>query len=196
MSVIDSGVTLSTFTNVGTPGGRFDPVLVGRNPFGADLAPRAFVHPDLPGDSDVEWNFHNSFEGGERCLRNSSDCDPEAFRFYALHAQFAAPTDYVAVNVHYDVTGFDGSLLRAFDALGNVVSTCRVWGSSFDLNPRVGVFPTLESPDCGTIDRRYNCSTFDGTCAADYTAFISVPDPRIAYVLWGSENSGATWSSI
>lgn len=196
LSTLNAGVTLSTFTNVGEAGARFDPVLVGANPFGADLAPRAFVHADLPGDNDVQWNFHNILEGAERCLANSGDCSPDASRFYGLHAQFAAPTDYVAVNVHYDFTGFDGSLLRAFDALGNVVSTCRVWGSFFDLNPREGLFPTLDSPECGTLDRRYNCDPFGGTCAADFTAFISVPDPRIAYVLWGSENQDSTWSSI
>ena len=195
VSTAASGMTLSTFTNTSGSVPRFDPVLVGNNPFGADLAPRAFVHADLPGDSDVEWNFHNILDGAERCLRDS-ECDPEAFRFYGLHVGFDAATDYVAVNVHYDASGFDGSLLRAFDSLGNVLSTCRVWGSSLDLNPKSGLFPDLGSPDCGTIDRRYNCDSFSGTCASDYTAFISLPNPDIAYVLWGSENAGSTWSSI
>jgi len=195
VSTAVTGATLSTFTNISGTGPRFDEVFVGNNPFGSDLAPRAFVHADLPGDSDVEWNFHNILDGAERCLGNG-ECDPDSFRFYGLHVGFDTATNYVAVNVHYDPSGFDGSLLRAFDSLGNVLSTCRVWGSSFDLNPKSGLFPNLGSPDCGTIDRRYNCDSFSGTCASDYTAFISLPTADIAYVLWGSENAGSTWSSI
>jgi hypothetical protein len=97
--------------------------------------------------------------------------------------------------VHYDASGFDGSLLRAFDALGNELSTCRVWGASVDLNPLSGLSPTPDSPACGTIDRRYNCDSFQN-CAADYTAFISLSASEIAYVLWGSEYDSSTWATI
>jgi hypothetical protein len=193
ISTITSGATLSTFTNLGGTGGRFDPVVVIPNRFGADLAPQGFGHADLPGPSDVDWNFHNIRDGAERCLA-TGECDSELQRFYALHVAFTSPTDFVSVKVHYDASGFDGSLLRAFDSFGNVLSTCRVWGSALDANPRSGLSATLDSPECGTIDRRYDC--FFQNCAADYTAFISLPTSDIAYVLWGSEYSDSTGSSI
>jgi hypothetical protein len=189
-----AGATLSTFTNVTGAGATFEPVLVGQNPFGSDLAPRAFTHVDFPGPNDLEWNFHNARDGAQFCLQ-FGECDPASQRFYALHASFAAPTNYVAVNVHYDNTGYDGSVLRAFDALGNVVSTCRVWGASIALNPRQGLFPSDDSPECGTLDRRYSCDSFNN-CAADFTAFVSLPDPDIAFVLWGSAFADSTWASI
>jgi hypothetical protein len=184
------GATLSTYTNLGAAGVQFDPVIVLGNPFGADLAPNAFGHGDLPGPGDVDWNFHNLRGGAEPCLRDG-DCSG---RFYALHMAFAAPTDYVSVKVHYNQGAYDGSLLRAFDSLGNAIGTCRVWGSSQDRDPQAGLFPNLTSPVCGTIDRRYDCA--GENCASDYSAFISVPDASIAYVLWGSIDSSATWATI
>ena len=184
------GATLSTYTNLGPGDARFDPVLVLGNPFGADIAPNAFGHGDLPGPGDVAWNFHNLRGGAEPCLRYG-ECDN---RFYALHMAFAAPTDFVSVKVHYNEGAYDGSLLRAFDAAGNALGTCRIWGSSQDRDPQSGLFPNLGSSLCGSIDRRYDC--MGANCASDYTAFISVPDPNIAYVLWGSIDSSATWASI
>jgi len=195
ISTVAPGVTLSTFTNVGDVVGRFDPVFIQENPFGTDLEPRAFGHADLPGPSDVPWNFHNMRGGAQPCLQDGS-CDPDVFsRFYALYASFSLPTDYVSVNVHYNQFGYDGSLLRAFDSFGNVLSTCRVWGSSQDRNPQSGLFPDLDSPDCGAIQRRYDCDQANN-CASDYTAFISLPASDIAYVLWGSDNSDSTGASI
>jgi len=192
ISTASPGATFSTFNNAGSAGARFDPVVVLNNPFGADLAPRAFGHNDLFGPVDAEWNFHNVRFGAEGCLA-TGNCNSD--RFYALHVAFDAPTDFVSVKVHYDFTGFDGSILRAFDATGTAVSTCRVWGSSQDRDPQTGLFPELDSPNCGQIERRYNClDPFN--CSADYTAFISLPNPDIAYVMWGSTDPSATWASI
>jgi hypothetical protein len=186
------GATLSTYTNLGDVGAHFDPVIVLSNPFGADLAPNAFGHGDLPGPSDIDWNFHNvrGWGGAEACLQ-AGQCFE---RFYALHMAFDAPTDYVSVKVHYNQGAYDGSLLRAFDAAGNAIGTCRTWGSGQDRDPQSGLFPNLASPACGTIDRRYDCAA--GNCASDYSAFISVPDANIAYVLWGSLDAEGTWATI
>ncbi len=85
-------------------------------------------------------------------------------------------------------------MLRVFDAAGNAIGTCRVWGSGQNRDPQSGLYPNLASPACGTIDRRYDCAS--GNCASDYSAFISVPDANIAYVLWGSLNADATWATI
>lgn len=190
ISTAGRGATLSTYTNMGAGGAHFDPVVILGNPFGADLAPNAFGHGDLPGPSDVTWNFHNLQGGAEPCLQ-AGECYE---RFYALHMAFAAPTDYVSVKVHYNQGAYDGSLLRAFDAAGNSIGTCRVWGSGQNRDPQSGLFPNLAAPVCGTIERRYDC--LGGNCASDYSAFISVPDASIAYVLWGSMNADSTWSTI
>jgi hypothetical protein len=186
------GATLSTYTNLGDGGAHFDPVIVLANPFGADLAPNAFGHGDLPGPSDIDWNFHNvrGWGGAEACLQGGQCFE----RFYALHMAFDAPTDYVSVNVHYNQGAYDGSLLRAFDSMGNAIGTCRTWGSSQNRDPQAGLSPGLASPVCGTIDRRYDC--LGGNCASDYSAFISVPDANIAYVLWGSLDAEGTWATI
>jgi hypothetical protein len=198
ISTISPGATFSTYTNRGAPGARFDPVIVVANPLGTDIAPNALGHGDLPEGGDVPWNFHNVFDqghGAEGCLLRA-DCD---LSFYVLHVAFDTPTDYVAVDAHYNREGLDGSILRAFDAGGNVVATCRVWGTRDrdpQLAPNPGVNPTLASPNCGDQYRRYDCNGAGTTCASDNIAFISVPGAMISYVLWGSEADSATYATI
>jgi hypothetical protein len=191
ISAVDSGAAFSTYTNLRSDGIGFDPVYVvaNRPDSGADVEPNAFGHVSY-GPGNIPTNFHN-VEHAVFCLAGSPDC-PTSIRIYALHVAFTAPTNFVEVSAHYRPEAYDGSVLRAYDFAGNQIAQCRTSGSDpiQPGHPQTGPYGT-----CATVVRRYNCDDLR-ECSTDHIAHISTPDPSIAYILWGSESSGATGSTV
>lgn len=154
-----------------------------------------FIGHNNPRPTIQRYDFRNLVGGAEPCVIRGL-CGTSVYeQFNALRISFDAPTDYVEVRAHFPQEALDGAILRAFDSRGRLLSTCRVWGDIPPRHPQYGLNPTVSSPLCGKLLRRYDCSSSGRWCKTEYRAFIQRSYPDIAFVMWGGEADSATTSA-
>ena len=197
LSTVSPGARLSEITNWGVPTGYVaQPVLAVPNGWATGVGPNLIGHNNgkpLIDSSD----FRGVRDNAEPCLATGvcNNGMPER-DFNALRVSFVIPTNYVEVRAQFPAEAIDGAILRAFNSQGELLTTCRVWGDRPGKHPQYGLFPTLTSPRCGKLLRRYECNSSGSNCNSEHIAWIARVYPDIAYVLWGGEADSATGSAI